>query len=159
MTRTATSQRTRSTKAKRAAPAKSAKSSEVQAVLAALKRHATPRILNGYPRYGIVVTKAFGVPMGSIQKVAKTFGRDHGLAAALWETGWYEARLVAAFMDEPDRVTPAQMDKWCRDFDNWGVCDTICFHLFDRTPHAFRKVAQWAKRSDEFQRRAAFALL
>ena len=35
----------------------------------------------------------------------------------------------------------------------------MCFHLFDRTPHAFRKVAPWSRRRDEFVRRAAFALL
>jgi 3-methyladenine DNA glycosylase AlkD len=51
------------------------------------------------------------------------------------------------------------MDRWCRDFDNWAICDTTCFHLFDRTPHAWRKVEQWARRRDEFVRRAAFALL
>jgi 3-methyladenine DNA glycosylase AlkD len=67
--------------------------------------------------------------------------------------------MLAAFVDEPARVTPAQMDRWCRDFDNWGICDTVCFHLFDRTPHAFRKVAAWARSSSEFERRAAFALL
>ena len=39
---------------------------------------------------------------------------------------------MAAFVDEPEKVTPAQMDRWCRDFDNWGICDTVCFHLFDR---------------------------
>ena len=51
------------------------------------------------------------------------------------------------------------MDRWCRDFDNWGICDTVCFHLFDRTPHAWAKVAQWHDRRDEFVKRAAFALL
>ena len=48
--------------------------------------------------------------------------------------------MLASFVDEPARVTPAQMDRWCRDFDNWAICDTVCFHLFDRTPHAWRKV-------------------
>jgi 3-methyladenine DNA glycosylase AlkD len=51
------------------------------------------------------------------------------------------------------------MDRWARDFDNWGICDTVCFHLFDRTPHAWRKVEQWGRRREEFVKRAAFALL
>jgi 3-methyladenine DNA glycosylase AlkD len=97
--------------------------------------------------------------MAKIQELAKLLGRDHALAEALWETGWYEARLLTAFVAEPGRLTPSQMDRWCREFDNWAVCDTLCFHLFDRTPHAFRKVAQWSRRRDEFVRRAAFALL
>ncbi len=71
----------------------------------------------------------------------------------------YEARLVTSFVDDPARVTSAQMDRWCRDFDNWGICDTVCFQLFDRTPHAWSKVAKWADRREEFVKRAAFALL
>ncbi len=51
------------------------------------------------------------------------------------------------------------MDRWCRDFDNWAICDSLCFHLFDRTPHAFAKVAAWSNQRDEFVKRAAFALL
>ena len=49
-------------------------------------------------------------------------GRDHELALALWDTGWYEARMLTAFVDEPARVTAAQMDRWARDFDNWAIC-------------------------------------
>jgi 3-methyladenine DNA glycosylase AlkD len=132
---------------------------EVQAAVAWLKRRGTARTRDGMARYGLPSDKAFGVPVGTIQQLAKRLGRNHQLAAGLWDTGWYEARLLAAFVDEPERVTPAQMDRWCRDFDNWGVCDTVCFHLFDRTPHAFGKVVQWSRRRDEFARRGAFALL
>jgi 3-methyladenine DNA glycosylase AlkD len=97
--------------------------------------------------------------MANMKVLSKRLGRNHELAAALWDTGWYEARMLTSFVDEPARVTPAQMDRWCRDFDNWGICDTVCFHLFDRTPHAWRKVAQWHDRRQEFVKRAAFALL
>lgn len=97
--------------------------------------------------------------MGDIQRIAKRLGRDQALAQGLWGTGWYEARLLAAFVAEPARLTPAGMDRWARDFDNWAVCDTLCFHLFDRTPHAWAKVRQWSGRRAEFVRRAGFALL
>ena len=110
-------------------------------------------------RYGIITPKAYGVPVGAIQQLGKQLGRDHELAGALWETGWYEARMLTAFVEEPGRVTPAQMDRWARDFDNWGICDTICFHLFDRTAHAWKKVGPWSKRREEFVKRAGFALL
>ena len=132
---------------------------EVEAVLASLKRLGTKHTRDEMLRYGIHASKAFGVPVGAMQTLAKRLGRNHELALALWKTGWYEARMVAAFVDQPERVTPAQMDRWCRDFDNWGICDTVCFHLFDRTPHAFGKVAQWARSRDEFVKRGAFALL
>ncbi len=51
------------------------------------------------------------------------------------------------------------MDRWCCGFDNWAICDTVCFKLFDQLPHAFGRIEAWANRKDEFQKRAAFALL
>jgi 3-methyladenine DNA glycosylase AlkD len=132
---------------------------DVQAVLSELKRLGTVRTRDGFKRYGIEVEKAFGVAMNDIQKLARTLGSSHDLAIALWKAEWYEARLLAAFVDEADHVTPAQMDRWCRDFDNWGICDTVCFKLFDRTPHAFDKIKEWAGRPGEFAQRASFALL
>ena len=132
---------------------------EVQAALSWLKQKSTARDRGNLARFGITANKAFGVSMANIQALAKRLGRSHELAAALWDTGWYEARLLTSFVDEPARVTPAQMDRWCRDFDNWGICDTVCFHLFDRTPHAWAKVAQWSDKREEFVKRAAFALL
>ena len=97
--------------------------------------------------------------MAAIQQIAKRVGRDHELALELWKTGWYEARLLTAFVDEADRVTAAQMDAWARDFDDWAIVDTLCFRLWDRTPHAWKEIEQWSTRRGEFQKRASFALL
>jgi 3-methyladenine DNA glycosylase AlkD len=110
-------------------------------------------------RYGITASRAYGVPVGAIQQLACLTGRDHALAAALWQTGWYEARLAAAYIDEPEKVTAGQMDRWARDWDNWGIVDTVCFCLFDRTPQAWGRVERWSQRREEFVRRGAFALL
>lgn len=110
-------------------------------------------------RYAIPSDNAVGVSVGDLKRYARTLGRDHALAAALWKTGIYEARMLAAFVDDPAQVTVAQMDRWCRDFDSWAVCDHACFWLFDKTPHAMGRVRAWATRTPEFERRAAFALL
>ncbi len=131
----------------------------VATIVETLRQRATKATLVGMSRYGLPNDKAFGVAVGDLRTLGKELGRDHDLAEELWQTGWYEARMLAAFVDDPKDVTPTQMDRWCKDFDNWGICDTVCFHLFDKTPHAFRKVAQWAKRKPEFEKRAAFALL
>jgi 3-methyladenine DNA glycosylase AlkD len=127
--------------------------------IAALRKKGSKKGRDAMARYAIPADKAFGVGMKDIQALAKQLGKNHALACALWDSGWYEARLLAAYVDEPAKVTAAQMDRWCREFDSWAVVDTLCFVLFDKTPHAWKKVEQWAKRSDEFQKRAAFALL
>ena len=110
-------------------------------------------------RYGITAKKVFGISASDMRGLAKELGRSHALARALWKTGWHEARILAALVGEPDRVTPAEMDRWAKAFDNWAVCDTLTFVLWDRTPHAWPKVREWANRKEEFVKRASFALL
>lgn len=132
---------------------------QVQAALSWLEQKSTPHDRENLTRFGITAGKPYGVSIANIQILAKSLGRNHELAVALWPTGWYEARLLTAFIADPARVTPAQMDRWCRDFDNWGICDTLCMHLFDRTPHAWAKVAEWSTSEEEFVKRAGYALL
>lgn len=124
-----------------------------------LRSHSSKRNRDGMARYGIPSDNALGVTVADLRILAKKLGKDHELAIALWDTEVYEARMLVAFVAEPARVTPAQMDRWCRDFDSWAICDALCFHLFDRTPHAWKKVAKWSGRRAEFEKRAAFALL
>ena len=46
-----------------------------------------------------------------------------------------------------------------KDFNSWDVCDQVCMNLFDKTPHAWKKVRDWSVREEEFVRRAAFSLI
>jgi 3-methyladenine DNA glycosylase AlkD len=136
-----------------------ASASDAAEVLAWLERRGTRRNVEGMARYGIVAPRAFGVPVGTLLGLAKRHGKDHALADALWSSGWYEARMLAAMLDDPRQVTRRQMDAWAAAFDNWAICDTVCFHLFDRTPHAWEKARRWASSPREFVKRAAFALM
>ncbi len=159
-------------------PASPPLAEQVEAAIASMKQLGTKRVRDDMgARYGIVgptAERAFGVSMANMKLLAErlTRGRDgarnHALAAALWDTGWYEARMVASMVDDAAHVTPGQMDDWCRDFDNWAICDTVCFKLFDGVAPdlAFRKVRQWSTGSkgvpggnDEFVTRGSFALL
>jgi 3-methyladenine DNA glycosylase AlkD len=139
--------------------AKAVSRKDVEAALAELRRLGTTATRVGLKRYGIIAPKAFGVPVSKVQQVAKRLGRSHALALALWKTGWYEARLLACYVGESDKLTVSQMDAWCRSFDNWGVVDTVCFVLFDRSPLALGRIPKWAAQQGEFQRRAGVVLL
>jgi len=131
----------------------------VAEALAWLKKRSSKSVRDGMLRYAIPNDHALGVKMGDIQKLAKLLGRDHALALALWKTGVYEARMLCAYVDEPAKVTRAQMHSQALAFDNWAVCDTLCFALWVRTPHAYPMVRKWATHRGEFVKRAAFALL
>jgi len=128
-------------------------------VLVWLERRGSRRNVAGLARYGIVARRAFGVSMATMRPLTRKLGRNHTLALALWRTQWHEARTLAALIDEPARVTRAQMDSWAAQFENWAICDTTCMHLFDRTAFAWDKARQWSRSRREFVRRAGFALM
>ena len=135
---------------------------QVRNVVNMLKRLGSKRSVEEMAtRYGIHTRPgmAFGVGMSAMQKLAKSIGRNHQLALALWKTGYYDARCVAAFVDDPALVTATQMDQWVKDFDNWGICDTVCFKLFDQTKPAFEKASKWAASPREFIKRAGFVMM
>lgn len=113
----------------------------------------------GMLRFGVPNDNAYGISMGVLKKKAKAIGKDHALALKLWDTGKFEARILAAEIAEPDKITEALMDEWCADFDSWAMCDHVCFVLFDRTRFTWQKVYQWASREEEFVRRAPYALI
>jgi 3-methyladenine DNA glycosylase AlkD len=132
---------------------------QAKAILAELKTLGSEESRAGQARFGINTRRAYGVSMASLRPLARRLKRDHELALALWATGVHDARILAALIDEPKQVTPAQMDAWVAEFDSWDLCDQACMKLFARTPHVETKIAKWAKDDREFVRRAAFALI
>lgn len=128
-------------------------------VLRWLDRKGSRRAVQGMARYGIQAKRAFGVPMSTLLTLRKRLGTDHALSTALWATGWYEARLLAALVGDPERMSRRQMNAWAAGFENWADCDTACFHLFDRTPFAFEKAREWSASPRELVKRGGFVLM
>jgi len=128
-------------------------------VLEMLRAKARPDQLDGMARYGMTPEGRLGVAVPDMRAIAKQVGKDHALALGLWETGVAEARMVAAMVDEPAKLTEAQMEAWVVGIHSWDVCDQVCMNLFEKTPLAWKKIADWSEREEEFVKRAAFALI
>ncbi len=124
-----------------------------------LKSLSEPKNVKGMARYGINPTNNLGISVSTLRSIAKEIGKDHDLALKLWSSGMHDARLLACFIEDPVKITGEQMDSWAKDFDSWDVCDQACTSLFDLTPLAWKKVFEWAKRDEEFVKRAAFSII
>ena len=114
----------------------------------------------GMARFGIVARKVYGgwsIP--EIKKLAKVIGHNHDLALELWASEIFKARMLAVFVDEPQKVSRRQMQRWARDFDNWAICDGACIHLFRYSPFSHSICVEWSRSPREFIKRAAFALM
>ena len=128
-------------------------------VVAWLEKTGSRTAAKSLERYGLPSTNAYGISVATLRAYAKQIGTEHRLAMQLWKSGSLEARILASFVADPKQLTLAQMNAWCRDFDNWGTTDTACFTLFDRSPLAWKVVTPWTKQKGEFQKRAGFVMM
>ncbi len=131
----------------------------VEDVLAQLRRLADPSRLDGMARYGIATGSAYGVTVTELRGVARRLGRDRGLAAALWDTGVHEARILASMVDDPALVDDPQFERWAADLRSWDLCDQVCQNLFRHAPPAWSKAVEWTGRPELFVKRAGYSLM
>src|SRR5438094_9681975 len=130
-------------------------------ILERLEAMGSEKNVAGMARFGIVGDRPFGVSVVQLRKLAREVApkKDHALAAALWKTKRHEARILATLVDEPAKVTEAQMERWAKDLRSWDVCDACAMNLFDKTRFAWRKAKEFARRDEEFVKRLGFAMM
>lgn len=128
-------------------------------VLDWLRCRASPDQLEGMARFGMAIEQRLGVSVPDMRKLARDIGKDHKLALALWKAGVAEARIVAGMVGDPSELTGEQMEEWVKDINSWDVCDQVCANLFDKSPLAWNKIADWSQREEEFVKRTAFSLI
>lgn len=129
----------------------------VDAIVAHLRSLGSEADRAGMARFGIVTDRAFGVGNTVLRPLARSLKRDHRRALALWETGWREARLLAAFTDEPTLVTHEQARRWAEDIRSWEIVDSVC-DLFVEAGH-LDLIPVFAADEREFVRRTAFSMM
>jgi len=131
----------------------------VDDVVDRLKAKARPDQLKGMARYGMTSDNRLGVSIPDLRKMAREIGRDHELALRLWKTGIQDARILAAMIDRPDKVTDRQTEEWVKDINSWDVCDQVCMNLLEKVPFVRKKIDVWSARDEEFVKRTAFSLI
>jgi len=128
-------------------------------IIKKLKAEANENNRLGMIRFGISPKGTLGVSTLVLRRMQKEIGKDQALSLRLWDSGIHEARILAAFIGEKEKVTETQMEKWVKGVDSWDVCDQLCGNLFDKTSFAYKKVYEWVEREEEFVRRVGFVLM
>jgi 3-methyladenine DNA glycosylase AlkD len=134
-------------------------SMEYEDIIQELDLLSNPEDVKGMMRFGINSKKVYGVRIPELRRIAKEAGKNHELAAKLWDAGYNETKILASLIEDPKKVTEDQMDKWVIGFNSWDICDQCCNNLFHKTPYAYKKIFEWSERNEEFVKRAAFTLI
>jgi len=109
-------------------------------------------------RVGIETSRALGVSVPAIRKIAKRAGTDQPLAQELWATEVHEARMVAALVADPETMSLRAMSAWANDLDSWDVTDLLA-DTFVRNTHADRAIRTLGRARHGFTKRLAFSML
>jgi 3-methyladenine DNA glycosylase AlkD len=131
----------------------------LQQTLQALRRLGNAANIEGMKRYKILSKKAFGVSAPNIRSIAKTIGCNHVLAIQLWNSGYHEAKILAAIIADPMKADVTLLDRWVEELENWAQCDACCTELFQKTSFAFKLPVRWVKSDQEFVRRAGIVMI
>jgi 3-methyladenine DNA glycosylase AlkD len=131
----------------------------VDDVVQKIRLKARPEQLAGMARFAITGDKRLGLSVPDMRRIARELGKDHSLALDLWKSGIPDARIIAAMIAEPEKLTENQMENWVKGIDSWDVCDQVCMNLFDKSHLAWKKIRDWSGRDEEFVKRTAFSLI
>ncbi|WP_412465519.1 DNA alkylation repair protein [Pedobacter sp. KLB.chiD] len=132
---------------------------DITFILSELESISEPEYLKKMAHFGIDTSKAYGIRVPAIRKLAKVVGKNQELSLLLWETGFHEARLLAIFIGDYKKVGEAQINAWTRDFNSWDICDQACGNLFVKTPYFKPKVFEFTQADAEFVKRTGFVLM
>lgn len=134
------------------------KDSTAADVIAHLRAVATDDEREAKKRYGIKTDRALGVPHREQRAIAKTIGRNHERALALWDSGIMEAQMVGAFTADPHQMTPDRVREWVHSFDSWDMVDGAADMIAET--EAWQTLArEFVADEGEFVRRTAYAIM
>lgn len=144
----------------------------VDDALAALRARNVPGRAEASRAYHKVDRAYLGVTNPDINDLVKSWRRQMSvgarvdLAAGLWRTDIFEARLAAAkLLDQkniqPDAAVWALIAGWVADFDSWAIADHACMAGMKRlqaVPARIDEVEEWTRRDHMWARRAALVI-
>ncbi|MFT4576863.1 MAG: 3-methyladenine DNA glycosylase AlkD [Polaribacter sp.] len=129
-------------------------------VIDALHKLANPdKVAFKKAKFGIVADNSLGIYHKDLKELAKKIGNDSKLAQQLFDSGIYEARILCSKIFNIYDLTNELLEKWVVTFENWEICDSFCMGLFAKSKFAVPKILEWSQRENEFEKRAAFAIL
>ncbi len=128
---------------------------EILADLEARGAEATRKI---YARQGIVGS-IFGVKLGELRALAKKLKTQHDLALSLWSSGAYEARVLAAMLLDPAKLTEAEAVSLTESADSPPVIDELTSETFEDSELAETLRAKWIDSPDPLLGRAGWNLM
>jgi 3-methyladenine DNA glycosylase AlkD len=100
----------------------------------------------------------FGVKLGDLRKIATKIKVNHELALELWQTGNFDARLLAILLMKPAQLTIAEMHQLVRSATNGQLADWLNAYVVKEHPDRDALRESWMTTDDPWAARAGWSL-
>lgn len=94
-----------------------------------------------YKRHG-AVEPMFGVSFAVLKTLVKRIGVNQSLAQALWDTGNYDARMLALKVADPKSISAEEIERWAAT-GRIKMCANYLAQLAAESPHGRALVHVW----------------
>jgi 3-methyladenine DNA glycosylase AlkD len=100
----------------------------------------------------------FGVQLGDIRKVAAKIRTDHELALSLWQSGNFDARLLAILLIEAKKLSPAELERMVRSATSMQLAEWLNSYVVRNHPDKEALRQEWMVAADPWLARAGWGL-
>jgi len=105
--------------------------------------------------------KSFGIGLTALRKLAKQIGKDHVLALKLWESEYYDAKIIALLIDDPKLMTRAQIEVQVEELDQGHLVHVFssCGAPLAKTTFVVALAHDWIYSKETIRRCCGYGLL
>ena len=131
-------------------------------IIALIQEQSDPRgIAHWEKRYPHSALRSFGVGLTRLRKLARQVGRDHELAAQLWRSDVYEARVMGLLIDDPRKITRRQAEEQVEQLGDGQLAHVFssCDASLAKAPFAQELAADWLQSEDPVRRCCGYGLI
>ncbi|RPH33120.1 MAG: DNA alkylation repair protein [Bacteroidales bacterium] len=131
----------------------------VKEITILIKQRMNGVVVDSMQESGIIYKVNYGVTIPELQQIAQPYKGDHDLAIQLFEQDIRECKLIASMIDDPSKVTGAQIDDWCEDFNNHEIVEQVCNNLLWKSDFALPRSYEWCLEEDELLKKAGLLIV
>lgn len=114
-----------------------------------LRRQMNGAVVDSMKKYrGLEGLRSYGVSVPTIKDICREENLDHNFALYLFGSNVRELKLCAVFLDEPEKVEPAQIEEWISECHNDEIV-SHAVHLFAKSRYADQYFNCWIDSDDK----------
>ncbi|PVX51831.1 hypothetical protein C7377_0120 [Balneicella halophila] len=111
--------------------------------------HRDGEIREMHKEYGATYKKSLGVPIVFLESIASDYAPSHELARLFWEFGGREQTIMAAMLEEPDKVEVKELEANILVANTPELWEQITRQLLRRLPDIDSYIHRWLNDDEE----------